>query len=263
MSDRANAVLDYEEITIIGPASVADLIEKAVIEVDLTDRKDSFQESFRYTLCDADGNGVDAQMIKTNVEEVQLQVSIRRIQELQLRVEVLYGGGADASHTSVTLDVPAIQVSGSEAALEALGDVITVGKINIADLMGDDEIPMTVRLPEGITNESGITEVVASVHFTGLETRKIAVRNIVPVNLPEGTQADVITQQLTVMVRGPKKLVNQLTEEDVYAEVDLSDGVIGESMKIDATIRFTENFQELGAVGVYNVGVTIREVEES
>lgn len=263
MSDRANAVLDYEEITIIGPASVADLIEKAVIEVDLTDRKDSFQESFRYTLCDADGNGVDAQMIKTNVEEVQLQVSIRRIQELQLRVEVLYGGGADASHTSVTLDVPAIQVSGSEAALEALGDVITVGKINIADLMGNDEIPMTVRLPEGITNESGITEVVASVRFNGLETRKITVRNIVPVNLPEGTQADVITQQLTVMVRGPKKLVNQLTEEDVYAEVDLSDGVIGESMKIDATIRFTENYQGLGAVGVYNVGVTIREVEES
>ena len=47
MSDRGNAVLDYSEIMVIGPASVADLIEKAVIEVDLTDRRESFHESFR------------------------------------------------------------------------------------------------------------------------------------------------------------------------------------------------------------------------
>ena len=262
MSDRANIVLDYEEITVIGPASVADLIEKAVIEVDLTDRRESFNESFRYTLCDGDGNPVDAKMIKTNVEAVQLQVSIRQIQQLQLQVEVIYGGGAGADHTTVSLDVPAIQVSGSEAALEDLGDVLTIGRINIADITGDDDIPMEIRLPEGITNESGITEVTASIRFNGLDTRKITVRSIVPVNVPEGMQVEVITQQLTVTVRGPKNLIGQLTEEDVHAEVDLTEGVVGESMKIPAVIRFGESFRSLGAVGVYNVGVTILEVEE-
>lgn len=263
MSDRANAVLDHQEIIVVGPASVADLIEKAVVEVDLTERKESFHESFRYTLCDAEGNGVDAKMIKTNVEALQLQVSIRRIQELELQVDVTYGGGADAEHTSVSLDVPSIQVSGSEAALEDLGSVLTVGRINIADITGNEEIPMTIRLPEGITNESGISEVTATVRFDGLDTRKITVRTIVPVNVPQGMQVEVITQQLTVVVRGPKNLIGQLTEEDIRAEVDMTDGVAGESMKIPATIRFNEAFGQFGAVGVYNVGVTIREVEES
>jgi len=201
MSDRGNAVLDYSEIMVIGPASVADLIEKAVIEVDLTDRRESFHESFRYTLCDAEGNPVDAKMIKTNVEEVQLQVSIRQIQQLQLLVDVIYGGGADSEHTTVSLDVPAIQVSGSEAALEAMGSVLTVGRINIAEITDNQDIPLTIRLPEGITNESGITEVKASVRFSGLDTRRITLRSIVPVNVPSGTQVEVITQQLTVTVQ--------------------------------------------------------------
>lgn len=263
MSDRANAVLDYSEVTVIGPASVVDLIEKAVIEVDLTERQESFSESFRYTLCDAEGSPVDAKMIKTNVEAVQLQVSIRRIQQLQLRLDVVYGGGAGPEHTNVTLDVPSIQVSGSEAALEDLGEVLTVGKINIADIPDNREIPVTIRLPEGITNESGITEATASVRFTGLDTHKITVRNIVPVNVAEGTQVEVITKQLSVIVRGPKNLIGKLTEEDVYAEVDMTDGVVGESMKVPGIIRFSEEFKSFGAVGVYDVGVTIREVEES
>ena len=52
-------MLDYPTVTVVGPASVADQIEKAVIEVDLTERRESISESFRYTLCDAEGNPVD------------------------------------------------------------------------------------------------------------------------------------------------------------------------------------------------------------
>lgn len=57
--DTENAVLDYPTVTVVGPASVADLIEKAVIEVDLTDRVESLSETYRYTLCDAEGEPVD------------------------------------------------------------------------------------------------------------------------------------------------------------------------------------------------------------
>ena len=118
MSDRENRVLDYSEITVIGPASVADLIQKAVVEVDLNDKRESIDQSFRYTLCDAEGNPVDAQMIKTNTEEIRLEVKIRRIKEVSLQLDVVYGGGATKDNTSVTLDTETIRVSGSEAALD-------------------------------------------------------------------------------------------------------------------------------------------------
>ena len=41
ISDRENRVLDYTNVTVMGPASVADLIEKAVIQVDLTEQRES------------------------------------------------------------------------------------------------------------------------------------------------------------------------------------------------------------------------------
>ena len=41
MSDRENRVLDYDSVSVVGPASVADQITQAVIEVDLSEQKES------------------------------------------------------------------------------------------------------------------------------------------------------------------------------------------------------------------------------
>lgn len=56
--DTENYTLDYTTVTITGPAAVADQIHHAEILIDLSDRKESFSESFRYTLCNADGEPV-------------------------------------------------------------------------------------------------------------------------------------------------------------------------------------------------------------
>ena len=63
MTDKENKILDYPNITVIGPASVADQIEKAVIQVDLSEQRSSISQSYRYTLCDAEGQPVDAELI--------------------------------------------------------------------------------------------------------------------------------------------------------------------------------------------------------
>ena len=78
MTDRENRVLDYSSITVVGPASVADVIEKAVVAVDLAEQRESISQDYRYTLCDKDGNPVDAELITTNVEAVHLEVKIQQ-----------------------------------------------------------------------------------------------------------------------------------------------------------------------------------------
>ena len=79
LTDKESRALDYPTVTVVGPASVADQIEKAVIEVDLTERRESISENFRYTLCDAEGNPVDAEKITTNVQEIRLDVKLSLI----------------------------------------------------------------------------------------------------------------------------------------------------------------------------------------
>lgn len=259
MSDRENRVLDYSEITIIGPASVADLIEKAVIQVDLNEQRESIDEHYRYTLCDGQGNPVDAQMIKTNTEEVRVEVKVRRIKEVALKLDITYGGGATRANTDVTLDTQSIRVSGSEAALEALGDSITLGRINLAEIARPQTIPFTITLPEGVTNETGITEVGAAVKFNGLGTREFSVEDIRSINVPEGVQVDIITEKLSVILRGPSVDVSKIKETDLYAVVDFSNAVVGESSTIYAQIVIESDIRTVGPMGTYTVLATVEQ----
>jgi len=259
MSDRENRVLDYNEITVIGPASVADLIEKAVIEIDLNEQRETIEQNYRYTLCDAEGNPVDAQMIKTNTEEVHVEVRIRRFKEVALQLDVVYGAGAKEDNTEILLDTQSIRVSGSEAALEALGDTITLGRIHMGEIVKPQDIPFAINLPEGVTNETGITEVTASVKFFGLVTREFDIRDIRGINIPEGVLVDIITEKLRVMVRGPVAEMMSLQEEDLYAVVDLSGAVAGESSTFTVEIRTENENSEIGALGTYTILATVEE----
>lgn len=260
MCDKENAQLDHSVILISGPGSVADLISQAVIEVDLTEQRESISQDFRYTLCDAEGNPVDAQSITVNTEDVHLELKIRRVKEVALKVNVIYGGGVAETNVSVTLDTDTIRLSGGEAVLDALGDEIVLGTINLAELEKSQDMTLPINLPEGVTNETGITEVTAAVRFVGVNTREMSVKTIEYRNVPEDLEVDLITKKLTVIVRGPSGLLSALTEEDIYVEVDFSNAEEGTST-FKATVLFTEEFQKMGAVGTYSVSATVKAKE--
>lgn len=261
ISDRENRVLDYSAVTISGPSSVADLIEKAVIEVDLTEQRESISQSYRYTLCDADGNGVDASLITTNVEEVRLDVKIQRVKDVALTYNLVEGGGATKDNAQIDLSVETIRVSGSEAALEALGDQIVIGTIHLGDISRDTTLPFTIPLPEGITNLTGVTEVEAAVRLKGLSTKEFIVEGIKSINVPEGMTAELITEKLSVTVRGPSADIAKLTAEDISVTVDFTGAQIG-TTTFKATITFSDGFGQVGALGTYPVSATITEAEE-
>lgn len=261
MCDKENAQLDHNVILISGPGSVADQISQAIIEVDLTEQRESISQSYRYTLCDGEGNPVDAENITVNTEEVHLDLKIRRVKEVALKVNVVYGGGVAENNVAVTLDNDTIRLSGGEAVLDALGDEILLGSINLADLDKSQEVPMPINLPEGVTNETGITEVTVTVRFIGVSTREMSVANIEILNVPEGMEVDLITKKLTVIVRGPTGMLSNLTEEDIFATVDFADAEEGSST-FKAKIAFTDAFDKMGAVGTYSVSATVKAVAE-
>lgn len=261
MCDKENAQLDHNVILISGPGSVADQISQAVIEVDLTEQRESISQNYRYTLCDGEGNPVDAESITVNTEEVHLDLKIRRVKEVALKVNVIYGGGVAENNVAVTLDNDTIRLSGGEAVLDALGDEILLGSINLAELDGSQEVSLPINLPEGVTNETGITEVMVTVRFIGVSTREMSVANIEILNVPEGMEVDLITKKLTVIVRGPTGMLSNLTEEDIFATVDFVDAEEGSST-FKAKIAFTDAFDKMGAVGTYSVSATVKAVAE-
>lgn len=260
--DTENALLDYETVNVIGPASVADLIDRAVISVDLTDKVESLSESYRYTLCDKEGNPVDAAEITTNVDAVRLELRIQRIKELKLEANVVYGGGATDQNTTVEVTPSTIRVSGSDAVLDELGDTLTITTVDLSTIEKNTEMPFTINLPEGVTNQTGVSEATVSIRFNGLNSREYTVENIRSINVPDGMEVEIISANLLVKVRGPAGEISKLTGEDIFVTVDFANAVAG-TATYKATVAFGGDFPNVGAImGPYSVSATVQSSEE-
>lgn len=260
--DTENAVLDNGTVNISGPATIVDQIRDAVIEVDLTDRVESISESFRYTLCDENGEPVDAQQITTNLEEVRLDMPIQRIKVITLTADVNYAGGATAKNTTVKIEPETIRVSGGEAVLDALGGAYNLGAINLAELdKATNELKYTITLPEGVTNQTGVSEATVTVQFSGLKTREFTLEQIIPVNVPAGMEAEIINANVAVKVRGPAAQIDALTPEDIRAEVDFTGAEAGNAT-YRVKLTFGEAFPDVGALKTPAISATVKEASE-
>ncbi len=263
IADKENAILDYSQIRVTGPAEIIEKIDQAVIRVNLSDRTESFLENCRYVLCDAEGNPVDVELVTTNVAEVQLQVKIQRMKSIPLTLTVIDGGGATQQTSKIEITPNTIQVSGSDTALESLTE-LKLGEVDLADIPHSTNLHFSIVLPESVTNLTGVEEAEVKISFPDLSTRKFQVNEIQPVNVPEGLEANILTEQLSVTVRGPKKAVAAMDGSEIKVRVDFSGGTIGaSSWKAEITVEGSDG---VGAVGAYSVSAALQEpvpVEET
>lgn len=261
MADTENRILDYSTVNVSGPSSVVDLIDHAEINVDLTGRVESISENFRYTLCDIDGNPVDVEMVTTDVAEVHLDMKIQRFKQIPLVLLLTYGGGAWEDTVDVLVQPSSINVSGSEALLQDL-NVIQLGSIDLSALEEDMETTYPIELPEGISNLSEIEEAKVTVSFIDLAIREMEANQITAINVPEGMEAEFLSQMLKVRVRGPVGIMENLTPENISVIVDFTGKEVG-SFTIKPTIVVKgDAFTSVGAVGTYSVNATLREIQE-
>lgn len=254
---KDEVVLDYQSVTLTGPKSVVDQITQAVINIDLDSYQETISQSFRYTLCNEAGEPVDAATIKTNVAEVNVLLKIQKVTEVKLVLDVTYGGGATAQTTTITMSDEVIKIYGSEKLLEGL-DSITVGSINLADYAENTVLIFPIKLPEGIENLTGVTEVTVEISFPELSTKVLNVDTFFVSGLPAGMTYEVGAKLVAVTVRGSKELIESITEDNVSLIIDLTNGEPGEDL-YKAQVLFDTGYDGVGAIGSYTVLVTLTE----
>lgn len=259
--DKENAVLDYTEILVEGPKSVVEQIDHAAIEVQCDGRTESLAESLRYMLCDAEGNPLDVSLVQTEVAEVRVEIRVSCVKKIGLVLTVNDGGGATRDTSSIVIEPEEISVSGSETALANL-DELVLGTVNLAEITDqyEKEFDITSLLPEGVKNESGITTAKVTISFPALSTKEFTITNIQTTNVAEGMEAELLTKQLTITVRGPKAQVDALKAENITAVLDLT-GVVN-SDTVVPTVTFGENCPDVGVLGKPTVSVTVAEPSE-
>lgn len=256
--DTENVELDYEEFQITGPTRIIKQVDAAKILVDLDKDMERFNDYCPYVLVDKDGNEIeisddDKGLLTDNLEkrgEIHASLRVLRLKEVTLEVTVVDGGGATSENTQILIEPATIQVAGSEQLLEDL-ETLNIGTVELGKLLTDTTLEFEIILPDGIVNKSDATTDATTakvdVRFPNLRTTSITVTEITPVNVPAGMSAQIITKALTLDLRGPKALIDTITEEDVKVTVDFSSAQTGTST-MEVTVQFASKFAEVGAV---------------
>lgn len=259
VADKDNPVMDVTAVEVSGPKSVVDQISRAVVNVDLTDHTDSIVGAFDYILCNEDGEPVDAQMITTNVETVNLSVKIQRVKEIPLLLELVDGGGATVDSCKVELSKETLWVSGNENRLKDLESIV-LGTVNLADLKDEtNTLIFDVLLPEGVTNETGENQVTATITFPNLAKKKLTIskEQFLAAGLATGAEVTWITEMVEVELRGPRDLINSITEKDIAVTVDFTDeeqGIISKLPKL----TMGNAYSAVGAISVSTVTASLQ-----
>lgn len=259
VAEKDSPVMDTTVVEVSGPKSSVDLIHKATIQVDLTDKTESIVGAFNYVLCDEAGEPVDAQMVVTNVEEVNMSVKIQAIKEIPLVLNLVDGGGATSDSCQVELSRETIVVSGNEARLREL-EYIDLGTVNLAELMDEtNTLNFQIVLPDGITNSSGVSEVTATITFPDLMRKKFTISKtqFQKLGVPEEANVVWITEVVEVELRGKRELLQKLTEKEIIVTVDFTGEELG-SVSKTPKISLPAAYDGVGEVSVSSVTATLQ-----
>ena len=254
LADKENPLMDTTFVEVVGPESSVDKIDHALIQVDLSDKTESVIGAFTYDLCDQEGNLVDAEMVTTNVEEINLSIKIQRIKEIALTLNVVDGGGATVDNAKIEQSHMSLWVSGSENILKDLTSV-ELGTVNLAELKKDNNtMTFDVVLPEGITNESGVAEVTVDISFPNLARKKFTIpkERFTTIGIPAGGTANWITELVEVELRGPKHAIESITESDISVIVDFTDEALGSVSKVPRIV-LSSAYTTVGPISVSQV----------
>jgi len=260
-ADMENISLEVQSVNVTGPASIMENIKQAVVNVNIEGVTQTFSQAYTYLLCDENGEAApvsNPNLITTDVEEVVLTLDILQKKEVQLVMNVVEGGGATIANSTIAIEPQFITVVGSQEALADL-DRLELGVIDLSALTQDME-PTAYAIPQipGVTNLTGITEAMVSITFPNLKTTKFTVNQIAAINVPAGMEVDIVTKQLEVTVRGPRSLISKMIAENLTVQVDLSNAQLG-TYTIRGVVLMAPGFEEVGALGSYNVTVTLLE----
>lgn len=253
-TDKENVQLDRDAIRVVGPAAVVDRIACAQIQVDLEGQTGTINSTYRYVLLDREGKEVDSSQLTVDAEEVELTLKIQRYKEIKLLLNVIPGGGASESNTHIQPDMQTIQVSGSQQLLDSLGDTLEF-EIRLGEITDNTTKQFEIKLPEGVENLTGKSILTVDIIFPELVTRTFQVTNLHTKNVPAGMTAELLTQALTVTIRGAAAQVRALNADDLSVIVDMSGAELGTD-SYRATVD-TGRFISIGAVGSYSVDVRV------
>lgn len=243
-----------EKIKITGPTSLINKIDKVNASIDVDGATEDITTEKDVKIIDKNGEEfTDSDMGYLNVSRVYVTAKLWKVQ-VNVKIKAGYSGSPKSGYQveSVSTTPNVISVAGSEEALAALKDqnnTITipdyVADISDRDSDLEEKINISDYLPDDLKLTSDSSEDVfvrVNVLPMGSSVCEVPTKNIVVNHAPDGMQVSFDTANIEVRVQKTDSSLDDLTEDQIKASIDLSD--VGEgSHEVPVSIEIPDGYE--------------------
>lgn len=264
-----------EQVTITGPESLVNKIDKVVARVNVSNLSESAVLSGNLDIFDKNQEAfTENQRAYLKMKEIKedgtvdVNVTLWRVRSgvsIKATAEGTPKGGYQIGEVTA---VPAeISVVGTEEALAALAEnnniiEIPSSEVNATNAYEDftTKVDISEFLPEGLrlaTDVSSSVLINTKILPDGSKAFEVPISNITVQNLPETMMVSYTIDSIEVRVKGTASVLSRLQAEDIVGSIDLNEFVVG-SHTVPVTITVPNGLELVNAV---SVDITIAEKE--
>lgn len=243
-----------EKIKITGPISLINKIDRVNAAIDVSDASEDVTEETEVTVIDKNGEVFsDTDMAYLNVSKVYVTARLWEVRS-DVRIRAEYSGTAAEGYEaeSITTTPNVITVAGSTSALEALEEQnntiwIPADAVDISGEKSDyeEKINISDYLPEGLKLTADSSEdlfIRVNILPEGSSVCEVPTKNIIVENAPDTMQVAFDTAMIEVRVKKNSEDLEDLTEKEIQASIDLEDIEEG-SHELPVEIRLPEGYE--------------------
>lgn len=254
-TDKKNVVLSRNSVVVSGVKEVVDRIEKATITIDLDGQTSDIDQIYELSFRDANGHAVDLINTTADAEHVTAVLKIDMIKTIDIKLDVIPGGGLEVKDSVCVPSFDQLVVSGPASILEDLNEITFT--IDLADVDVSQILLFNIKLPDGVTNVTGISQLAVDVTLPAMVQRTLNIpkARFQLINVPDGLNVDVVTQAINVTVRGRQNRLAVLQPEDIVIIVDLADAS-PDKEQYNVTVQIA-GAQDVEVISTYTVKVSV------
>lgn len=211
-----------EEVEISGPASLVNLVDAVVADVNVTGMKVSLEQEFTLTARDIQGGDIDGVNLDQNTAKVSLTIVKQDFTLVYIVNPSVTGNVAPGYRVSaVEVDPAFVGISGPLEVLQSI-DVLTTENIVVDGAQSDVVRSVRLRLPEGASVAGG-GEVVVRVRVGPARGESVFTVAVKTSGANPNAVTTVLPPTVSVTVAGEIPSLDALAVDKITVTVNLSD----------------------------------------
>ena len=224
-----DATRDVTEVTISGPESLVQQIERARVLINLDGARESINQELSIELVDEENNRIQGLTIHPEAVRVNIPISQQGgFRDMAVKVVVQGQQAPGYRIENISVFPPVITIFSEDSELvNALPGVVETLPLDLQDRNEDISTRLALVLPDNVTLV-GPQTVQVNVSISPIQT-SVTLPNlpIDVIGLAEGLSAQVFPQGVDVILSGPVPVLEAISSQDITVSVDVTGLEIG------------------------------------